>query len=355
VTSDYSDIMTFTTDGCCINPELMFTMDANDNAIIEWQKSSAARQYELRYRLLGETDWNTQVTSEDFLEIENALSCQQYEVQIKIECESGPLDFSDAIILNTNNCGDCQEEDYCQVQDGFVAEVMFIEEVQLNNFSNVSGNNEGYGNFAVFNSADLKLGTTFDLTVTPGFTGNPRNYSVMAWIDYNLDGRFTPNEQIVQETALSGPSHTASVLLPGAADQGITRMRVILTNALDLDACENIMGFRDGEVEDYCLNLFWTSSVEDELSSTQEFFIHPNPFNDILKIDYNSSRQISDAKVEILDMLGKAIFSQNVTLNSNDSSLTLKPHNLSDGMHIVRITNEKGQILHSSKMIYLKE
>ena len=123
----------------------------------------------------------------------------------------------------------------------------WISAVQFASISN-SSIKEGYGDFTA-QTATVKQGTTYPITVTPSFSwaGDPSNATLQwkVWIDYDNNKVFDASELVASGTRTSS---TANILIPANAPLGTTRMRVSLKTIGAPTACEV---FDRGEVEDY--------------------------------------------------------------------------------------------------------
>ena len=85
--------------------------------------------------------------------------------------------FLDAVNAQSNHCSSM----------GTDTSFEYIKQVRINTLDNLSGNNEGYGNFTHLNT-ELDLGQSYEITLTPGYKGSEFNESWNIWIDFNNDG-----------------------------------------------------------------------------------------------------------------------------------------------------------------------
>lgn len=355
LSSDFSEVIRFTTDGCCINPELNFTTNQNNSALVQWTSSSAAENYEIRYRVAGESDWESIQTTDNTIIIEDLNPCAHYEFQSKMNCTNEPLDFGDIVNLYTDGCGECTEGDYCDVTNNYDSQDIFIDKVQIKNYVNESGNDNGYGDFALFNTDDMRLTSPFEIVIEPGFANAPRTVFVSVWIDYNADGFYSFSEKVLQErhSSTSG-AFQETITPPNSAEPGITRMRVIISTEDNINACDSPFA-NEGEVEDYCVNLFMSSVSIDDLNNLNTIELYPNPFSDILNIEYDVEATISDATFEISDALGRVHHTQKITLQSGSSALNINTRDVPEGVSLIKIINDEGHILFSEKLVRLKK
>lgn len=124
----------------------------------------------------------------------------------------------------------------------------WINKVQVNSYSNLSGNNNGYGDFST--GATIPLNSTSTLTLTPGFTSNNFNEYWNVWIDFNQNSIFESTESVYSGSANAALNGT--ITIPTTALNGTTRMRVTMKYGSVATPCES---FTYGEVEDYNVNI----------------------------------------------------------------------------------------------------
>jgi chitodextrinase len=181
----------------------------------------------------------------------------------------------------------------------------YINKVQIGSTTNVSGNNNGYGDFTSI-LTNLTAGTSNTIIITPTWNGAAVNEAYRIWIDFNQDGDFDDSGELVfsklktKTTTVSG-----SLVIPTTALTGATRMRISMKyNALP-NPCEI---FAYGEVEDYTINIssgatariINTTNLTSVKGTTNElevarlsFKLYPNPVREdvihILDVDSTPS------------------------------------------------------------------
>ncbi len=79
--------------------------------------------------------------------------------------------------------------------------------------------------------------------------------TVTAWIDYNQNGQFEASEYTVVGNNNSGGTINGTIVIPGTANLGITRMRVRVQFAATTPPTGACSGFTFGETEDYNVNI----------------------------------------------------------------------------------------------------
>ena len=252
--SGFSTSFVFQTEGCCEPPVGVEVIDiAADRAQLRWESVFGALNYVLQYRIQGTEAWEEIQQADTVLILEGLDSCTVYEYQLKTLCPDQQGEFSRTFEFRTLACGFCADTEYCEAvgEDTFQE---WIEAVEIEGvFSNVSGNNDGYGAFTE-PEVEVVAGIPYILTLTPGFRGNSFDEYWSVWIDLDQNGRFDdPEERLVRSATAASDPLVDTLILPTNILSGSTRMRVIMQFEDPIPGpCANV---RFGEVEDYCLNL----------------------------------------------------------------------------------------------------
>ncbi len=171
----------------------------------------------------------------------------------------------------------------------------YINKVQIGSINTISGNNNGYGNLTSI-STDLALGSSNTITITPAWNGVSNYEAYSVWIDFNQDGDFNDNGELVySKQKTKSKSISANLIIPTSATIGTTRMRISMKNSILPNPCEI---FSYGEVEDYTVNITVSSARPDnnEITAVNEktntlndnklsLKLYPNPVKgDVLSI-----------------------------------------------------------------------
>ncbi|MBK8563621.1 MAG: S8 family serine peptidase [Saprospiraceae bacterium] len=256
-TSGFNNVsLFFETDGCCVAPEnLSVSQITPVSALVNWEQVFAANNYNLLLTSsLGDSIVLT--TSGNSLMLDNLATCVNYQIQVQTVCDTGTTNFTLPISFTTLGCGACQDFVYCSTT-GENTETEWIEKVQIGFIDNTSGNNGGYGDFtgASWLTTELLTYSSNPITLTPGFSGGTYPEWFTVYIDFNQDGDFNdPNEKAFDTGATTTTSVTGSIVIPGTAAIGTTRMRVIMRwNTAPSGPCA--ANFNFGEVEDYCISI----------------------------------------------------------------------------------------------------
>ncbi len=233
---------------------------------------------------------------------------------------------------------------YCTSAGSTIKE--YINRVQFGSINNLSGNNNGYGNYTTL-STSVSTGSTASITITPGWNGMSVSEAYSVWIDYNQDGNFGSNELVFSKSKTKATSVSGSFTIPSTAVQGTTRMRVSMKYNAFPTACET---FNYGEVEDYNVNIITgaTSKIGDDnesqigaettdnLSAEKQevskltFKLYPNP---VKGGTLNFSGIDNSTSYRIFNLTGFQVASGN-TDNSSINVGNLKP-----GIYIIEVSD----------------
>lgn len=252
---DWSINRIITTTGCCENPE-SFTGEITDDsgASLEWTAAEFANSYNLRYRETGAMDWIDINTTEISFVIEDLMNCTEYEFQIQTVCDTESEDFSESLVLFIPNCDNpCVDFPFCEIM-GYNATEEFIGTVEVSDLVNVSGNDDGYGDFTMDFSPTLMAGGSYNMTLEPIYVGNTFPESFAVWLDINHNGMLEDEEKLLELDDIT-ELVTEVINIPENANLGSTRMRVAMRFQTQPPNCtpDNFNAF--GETEDYCFNV----------------------------------------------------------------------------------------------------
>lgn len=231
--------------GSCLAtvPNGLNTYSISSSGVVVIWDSVATTTYDVRYRQIGTSSWNTNAVSATSISLTGLTANTQYEVQVRSKCTNENSAYSTSFNFRTAEI----VLSYCPSKGNSVTDE-YIQRVQLGTINNQSSSGNGYTDHtAIF--TNLAKGDTNEITITPFWTGTVYNEGYGVFIDYNQDGDFEDSGEIVftkppsQSTPVVG-----SFTIPNTAMEGPTRMRVILSYEETANAC-GTYGF--GETEDY--------------------------------------------------------------------------------------------------------
>ena len=253
-TLDYSESTSFKTDGCCVPPTtLNFSDQTTNTATASWTPILAAESYTIRIREGELAEWQTFPTNEASFNFENLMPCTNYEIQVQTVCTGSTTAFGPTQFLLTLGCGACTEANYC-VPVGNNSSEEWIERVLLNTMENISGSDDGYGDYTNLLATQLSIGETYSLELEPGFPAQAFNEYFLVWIDYDQDGNFESDEIAFDPGDPASGVTEGTIDIPNTALTGNTRMRVVMQFNSPGGAC-SLSGLEFGEMEDYCIEI----------------------------------------------------------------------------------------------------
>jgi hypothetical protein len=327
----YSTPYEFKTGGCCINPVLAVNATTPSTAEIGWPEVTGIDEYEVRWRVAGTTAWSSTTTTSTNFDLEGLAECTEYECQIKSICSQPDAPFSESLFFYTKNCGTCMDVEYCSIAGSLDGTYGFIASVQINNFENASGNNNGYGNFAIPESEEINIGESFTLTLTPGLFNDPVTWN--AWIDFNANGAFELGEMVVSEFYTSEEiSHI--ITIPADAQPGLTRMRIICGSDFPNPPCI-VENDELGEAEDYCITITDVNSNVAEQVTRFDISASPNPLNDVVRFNGNQPVQ-GVCQLTMMNAVGEVI--QHIDNYSLGSDIDMSA--MASGVYFVTLRHE---------------
>ena len=153
------------------------------------------------------------------------------------------------VIRNTVNAADncltaCgPPTSYC-LSYGLTSNNKYIKKVVLGSINNLTGNDNGYGNY-LSKSTNLTAGNAYFISLTPGSNGSTKYWRV--FIDYNGDNDWDDAGEMVGQNAGSQVVNI-NFTVPLGASSIATRMRTSMSYNNYVSGCGT---FPYGEVEDY--------------------------------------------------------------------------------------------------------
>jgi hypothetical protein len=211
--------------------------------------------------------------------------------------------------------------------------------------SNTTGANAGYGNFTNL-TANLPYGSN-TILFSAGFKGTAYTEFWKVWIDFNKNGVFEANEEMVSGSSSSSATLSSTFTVPTTALSGLTRMRVSMKYNAAQTACET---FAYGEVEDYTVNIGTPAiagfaAVQTGLSignedSISDIVMYPNPTENILYVRMMDNRE---GTYRLVNLVGQQVDAGTLTENGINVS------KLGIGVYIIEVND--GQKTSSKKFV----
>lgn len=251
-----TNILTTSTDGCCVIPEdFNVTATQNQVFIASWTQLLAGRSYRVRYRKLGDSTWLTRTSVSGSLGIAGGIEpCTNYEFEFQTNCDTLVTEFGNRLTVLSTGCGSCLERDYC-IPEAYDNGREWIIKVNMGNIlvNNSGAEAGGYKNFGEVTPRPFVRGGEYPIELTPAFNTGTGVDGFRVYIDWNQDGNLTSNEIAAEMNNEPGGSARAVITVPEDAALLLTRMRVIVQFLSVSSSCSGVS--RMGEVEDYCINI----------------------------------------------------------------------------------------------------
>jgi hypothetical protein len=311
--SKWSETFTFTSAECCKPPTFSLPVFASSDAIeFQWHGSDQSTGFELRFRPETDTSWQSVELKETNFTFEGFEPCTRYLFQVRTFCGKNEGKFSENLYVTTPGCGACLDKQYCSSM-AKSAQPQWIASVKIGDWQNAPGITGGAGYQDFTNSGQqlppiLQAGTQYPIIITPGFAGMPTKSFYRVYIDLDQDGSFQESEIVYDPGFAHSLPANGWINLPFSLDPGMSRMRVMMKSANDMNyapgACES---FDFGQVEDYCVQLKPSiTQVQNDQTTTFKFYLAPQPAHSYTTL-YANAPVDSNAEVVVFDLLGRVM------------------------------------------------
>ncbi|HAO14443.1 MAG TPA: hypothetical protein DDE71_02580, partial [Tenacibaculum sp.] len=198
--------------------------------------------------------------------------------------------------------------------------------------------------------ATIVTGTTNDLIIRGGFSGDHYTEHYNVWIDYNQNNEFEAEEKVASTSSSSDKNLIFNITTPKDVLLGETRMRISLKYYQPAAACDF---FNDGEVEDYTVNIIENSSrnineiaknkiISNNIVSSKKakLSIYPNPTYNASSININFDNYLKNATYIISNLSGNII-------KQSSLSKSINIEELSSGWYFLHVFTNKKQYTES--------
>lgn len=337
-TSNWAGPEAFETPGCCDAPGFLGLNNATTTALeLEWADVYAASSYELHYRPSGSSNWTQiQGISGTDTALKELSECREYEVKVRADCDTGYSPFTNVETYNTS-CSPCDSSSFCNME-GDDADYEWIESVELGNFNNTTGTNDGY---LFENGPNLELweDSSYAMTLTPDYGGSTYEEYFRVWVDLNRNGDFEEPEELLFEGGPVTSALSDSIDIPDSISYGGTRMRIVMQYDSLPTLCADIPY---GEVEDYCVRLRGdgeASALEEAQPNSPSFRLYPNPTEKEVHLELGTTPP-QGTRFVLHDVTGREVLDQAV----KDREQRVNVGHLSEGTYIYRVISDKGEL-----------
>ncbi len=338
--------------GCIPTAKLNVTSVDETSANILWVNSPTGSTTQFEWRELGEEAWNVSSQPQAVYVLGDLSPCTEYEFRLLTSCEESLEIYSDIIGFRTKGCGACMDIEYCDLDNPVYPLNGYINRVRIGEYENLSGVSDdfqGYFNFQDPNGIEVELGKEVTIEIEPGFPAQNNSSFFSAWIDFDGNGIFSGDEQVINEINTSS-TVTSSVTIPETAYIGLTRIRIMMGIDNVINGPCDLGGWGDGEVEDYCLRIINVgTNTKDDLISEERLKIYPNPSSGDIYVELPNSNHYKS--LVLTDVMGKYVTRLDFT--NNESVVKINSHdlNLKQGVYLVQCVDAKGFIKTTEKLI----
>lgn len=332
LTSDTSDVYTWTTEGCCAPPDDLevATTGANE-AGLTWSPVLAATSYEVEVSPAGAGNWTAYTGILDTSYVVTGLTaCMAYDVRVRCLCNGAPTAWGDTISVQTTGCGACLDNTYCASQSNNASEE-WIANVTVGTLNHSTGSDGGYGDHTG-QSTVLSLGNSYPIALTPGYSGLAYEEYFTVWVDLDQDGTFGTTGELLYTSPAATTTMNGTIAIPTWAAPGSTRMRVIMVyDAAAGSGCEN--GYDYGETEDYCVTLEDPGTGIGEATAGVRVVHFPDPADRDVFFNVFGANGQGPVTVDLMDNAGQVIERR----SSGNGRITLTTAWLADGLYFYRV------------------
>lgn len=314
----YFDNVRITSSSTALSPPSNLSTEVNDHDVmLNWLAPELKEL--LGYNIYRESEligFADETTYTD-LDLEDGL----YEYYVTAVYDEGESAASNTAQANVGNV-----LVYCASEGGGDQYISNITFGDIDNDSDF----EGYGDFTNL-STDIYLDSTYTLSLTIPSPSSGDDNGV--WIDFNQNGAFEEEENLVCEMDNGAGSFSWEITVPEDAVLGNTRMRVKNKYwEMGCDAC----GYTTyGETEDYTVNIMVDDMGIEDLEANH-FQVFPNPARDVVNI--KSLSKITS--IYIYNYHGQQLYQKQLS----DYQAQVNTSDYSPGIYLFLIQTEKGMV-----------
>ena len=344
-TSAYVAGANFNTSGCvipCAAPTTLNSSVTNTASTLTWSGTSSS--YNLQYKLGTATTWTTISNVTSPYNLSNLTACSAYNWQIQGVCATNTSAYVAGTNFTTTGCTGgtgAAPNNYCS-SFSLNSANEWIEKFTANSFSNISGNNSGFGNF-MNQSFNITAGQTMTFTFQSGFLNNVAQTEYWSiWSDWNRDGDFEDaGEQICTQITTTNALVTKTITVPSVISGGYIRFRVSMKRGIAPSICDV---YSNGEVEDY--NPLLIPLSPNPMSGQQvNVELYPNPVADLFNVQIQSPID-QTLSVSLIDINGRVLRNQDLDVQQGINVATFDNlQNFPSGVYLISIQGQDNLIL----------
>lgn len=253
------ELMNVTCSGTiCLSPSALSTSNINDNDVtLNFNPYASGDQTVLYYQVAGSGSWTAVGNVTSPYNLSGLTGCENYEWYLVTVCGTDTSSATQTQTFTTTGCGNCIDLPYCPSTATDANDDEWIDIFTIDTYTNNSGTDGGYGDYTGASVITLTKTMTYNVSVTPDWSGTLYDEYSRIWIDLDQSGTFDAGELLYDQGAATQTPATGTITIPAGATVGSTRMRVQMAyqgggQATLPDVCGD---FTWGEVEDYCVDI----------------------------------------------------------------------------------------------------
>ncbi|MCE3076332.1 GEVED domain-containing protein [Chryseobacterium gwangjuense] len=321
----WSSPFLFTTERTCDTPPPGLTILElyPNSAKIQWEPLPGAT-YVLRYRKVGIPSWTNVSVSTNIFTLTGLSELTKYEIEVANICSGTPGSFTLPYYFTTPTVVYCRMG-AINTSNEYVSKVTVTPngKPQMLNVSPASN----YTDYTMTPATYIELvqgSVNNQITIDKSITSAA---GVVAWIDFNRNGKFDINERILVSGPNSDTTASATFNVPSDAFvSNIDYMYVVMRVALMKGALPvNCTNFDSGEVEDYTVRISKQPIVN--VLNQNDILIYPNPVSTVLNVKNISEK----ANYKLYNAAGQLV-SSGIILNNK-----IDVHMLINGVYVINI------------------
>lgn len=213
----------------------------------------------------------------------------------------------------------------------------WIDGVKINNTTNVSGDDNGYGDYTA-NAIALEKGANYLFAAQVKYQSKKAPLNFRFWIDYNQDSDFDDVGELVFE-GRSANIAKSTISIPSEVLSGATRVRISAKYGAYPTSCET---FQYGEVEDYTIEIKEEAitrgaTLTATKSGTSAMELYPNPSEGESEAIIDLGKENTTVAIVLTDSRGKTIASKVLNNVNGIVSHSFSTMGLRKGIYFVKV------------------
>lgn len=321
----------FTTASACGDPGSLSAATTTAGAAnLSWSAVSGAVTYTVEYKTTSSGTWTTVSGITTTSTSLTGLASGSYDWRVGAVCSAGSGNFVAGTFVV-----------WC-ASKGSSTTAGFIDYVALGAITRTSGSDGGYFDGSS-QSTNLVPGSSYTITMSPGYSGTKKNVYFSVFIDYNRDGDFADaGEQAGQKTLKTTGNTTLTFTVPTGASLGRSRLRVVMSTTAYQSPC---VTYSSGETEDFTANISSTpvmQSGDEQTVVENRLSLYPNPAAQEINVVYAFAQQHATAEFRILDMQGRAVAGSRFAVSAGENRRTMDVSTLPAGVYTLLMITPEG-------------